>query len=124
MKAVEQNRGATGFKAADGESLKDVGDGELNGGGVFQQAQVDGHGFAHDAAGVLDVFRLDGAHADELVELVESGRDELGWACVFVGEFTLLATVASVKVAEDILAQRRRFAADAGGHDVFADAEH
>lgn len=107
-----------------GQGGEDVGDGELDGRRVLKQAKFDVERFADDSAGHLDVAWLDGSHADEVTAAVKVGRNELGGALRFCGEFALLATEGGVEEAEVVSAQGWRLAAEARGHGVLAESVH
>ncbi len=107
-----------------GEGGEHVGDGELDGCRVLQQAEVDVERFTDDAAGHLDVAWLDGSHADEVAAAVEVGGDELGGTLPLRRKLALLTTEGRVKEAEVVGAQGWRLAAQAVGLGVLAESVH
>ena len=69
LEAVEEEAGAAGVELVGGDALEDLGDGELDGGAVFDEGEVEGFAFGgggfafagvpnRDAGGVVEVAKL------------------------------------------------------------------
>ena len=97
LEAVEEEAGAAGVELVGGDALQDAGDGELDGGSVFDEVEVEGFAAAEggfvgagvldgDAGGVVEVAELlvaeAGGAAAEAVGLDVAALEGLG-----VGEF-------------------------------------